>query len=543
MAKRKMGPFELDAPLGTGGMGTVYRATYTQTGQSVAVKVLAPGLSTDDQLVSRFEREMKILKKLRHPNIVRYYGGGKVGVQRFYAMELIEAGSVDALLKRRGRLSWEQTIQIGKQVCRALQHAHEHGIIHRDLKPANLFLTRDGKVKLGDFGIARDTDATALTMAGKTVGTYAYMAPEQIRGEPPISPRTDLYALGCVLFQLLTGRPPFLADTPAEMLFKHLDEPPPHVSEFTTDCPIWLDRLIDELLAKDPQDRPYDALATEVALDEVATKVAEQASLVAQTAAAGATVQGNREKTRVAGLSGGKKKRRKRKSAQTPFYERAWFLTACLLLLIVGVVWAMQPPSEEKLIEGARALMQSEDTSQWLEARREYLEPLLERYPDGEFADEAREYLERIELHLLDKRVETALRLGRDPKSEAERLYREARELERFGDRVAALEQYRALADLLKASDDPEERRFMALCHQRANALEEAGAGDDDRVAFVNEQLDRAERLYREGKTLAARGIWNRIVDLYADNREFEPQVRRAQAHLEETSARDLTGH
>jgi serine/threonine-protein kinase len=181
MAERRIGPFIIGRQLGAGGMGVVYRAVYTETGREVALKVLPPGLIGDDKIRARFEREIGILKKLSHPNIVRYYGGGTHEGQRWYAMELIDGGAVSQLLKRRGRLTPEQAIEAGRQLCAALEHAHNAGIIHRDLKPGNLFITTRGRIKLGDFGIARDTEASPLTAAGKTVGTYAYMAPEQIR--------------------------------------------------------------------------------------------------------------------------------------------------------------------------------------------------------------------------------------------------------------------------------------------------------------------------------------------------------------------------
>ena len=237
-AKRTMGPFEIGERLGVGGMGVVYHATYTENGREVALKVLSPALSGNAQVAARFEREMAILKRLRHPNIVQYFGGGRSGGQQFFAMEYVPGGSVERLIKKKGKLQWEEALPILRQVAQALEYAHANGVIHRDLKPANLFFTGNGdRVKLGDFGIARDGDATALTAAGKTVGTYAYMAPEQIAGKPPISRRTDLYALGCVGFELLTGRPPFIAETPAGMLFGHLNTEPPSVREYSIRLP------------------------------------------------------------------------------------------------------------------------------------------------------------------------------------------------------------------------------------------------------------------------------------------------------------------
>ncbi|MEM9587658.1 MAG: serine/threonine-protein kinase, partial [Planctomycetota bacterium] len=150
-------------------------------------------------------------------------------------------------------------VDIGRQICSALQFAHNHGVIHRDLKPGNLFLTRDAEIKLGDFGIARDVNAGDLTADGLTVGTHAYMSPEQITGDTLISGKTDLYALGCCLFEMVSGRKPFLGDNFAQLFEQHLRVPPPKASSAVGDCPPELDEVIDQLMAKSPDDRPFNA--------------------------------------------------------------------------------------------------------------------------------------------------------------------------------------------------------------------------------------------------------------------------------------------
>ena len=330
MATRTIGPFQLEKQIGAGGMGNVYLATFTKTGQKVALKVLAPDNTGNAGIAKRFEREIDILKRLRHPHIVRYLAAGTYKSQRFFAMELMPRGSLEKLLKEKGRLSWEQTIEYGIQICQALEHAHNNGVIHRDLKPANLFLTKDGTLKLGDFGIARDNDATQLTAKGRTVGTYAYMAPEQISGSAPISAKTDLYALGCVLYEMLTGHPPFQAATPAEMLYKHLQNEPERIASAAIDCPIWLEDVVMQLLKKHPDQRPYDALFVQMKLEEVGKKVAEQSSMATHVAAGGQTALSvEADQTELKKLLRKKKRRKKRK--REAFYERSSFLIGCLV--------------------------------------------------------------------------------------------------------------------------------------------------------------------------------------------------------------------
>lgn len=532
MSKQVMGPFEIEQRIGVGGMGTVYRALYSKTGQRVALKVLSPDLAADEKLIARFEREVAILKKLRHPHIVRYFGSGRQGAQRYYIMELVDGGSLAELLRERGRLPWEDVIRFGVQICGALEHAHGEGVIHRDLKPGNLLLNAKGQVKLTDFGIARDNTATALTAAGKTVGTFAYMAPEQIQGVPPISIKTDLYALGCVLFELLTGRPPFEAESDVNLLFQHLKEEPPRIMPLVIDCPIWLESLVLQLLEKDPAKRPRDALATQMALREVEEKVARQESVTSHTVSGGPkTIEIDQDATELIKLlKGDKKKRRKKKKPQGPFYDQAWFLALCLLLLIGGVTWALWPPSEEELFASALPLMRSNEPYQWKDAQRMYLEPLLERFPDGEYAEQAREFIEKIEVHDVERQAMTTLRLGGEPKSEAERLFLEAYQFEKFGDSVTALEKYAGLAELLKGRKD--DQPYVRLARQHIAAIEQGGTETSGRNQIVSEALDRAAALYTEGKVVEARTIWNSIVTLYASNLEMEPFVRKARARL-----------
>lgn len=269
MEKRWIWPFELEEQLGSGAMGIVYRARFVKNDRRIALKLLPKEIAANPTLVARFQREMEILKDLRHANIVHCFGGVCEGDQQFYAMELVDGGTVASLLAEQGRLTWHQTVEIGLQVCAALACAHDKNVIHRDLKPANLLLTKAGKVKLSDFGLAMVASEAKLTAAGKTMGTLHYMSPEQIHGRTAMSGKSDLYALGCVLFELLTGRPPFTGENMAEILQQHLRQPPPPVSTFVSNCPPPLESLVTDLLAKDPERRPDSAAKVARRLTEI----------------------------------------------------------------------------------------------------------------------------------------------------------------------------------------------------------------------------------------------------------------------------------
>lgn len=310
--------YDIGEILGVGTVGTIYAATRRDDGSAVAIKRLHPGVSNDPTIRARFEREMLILQRLRHPNIIRYDGGGVIGGeavpgesllnpvagggqarpglairtgeltaavgQLFYVMELVDGGTVKELIAARGRIAWPVVTELTRQICSALQCAHNHGVIHRDLKPGNLFLTRTGVLKLGDFGIARDQQNTDLTSSGMTVGTHAYMAPEQITGDARISGKADLYALGCCIYEMLAGQKVFAGDNFAQLFEQHLRSEPPPVERLVPDCPPALSRIISQLLAKEPEDRPFNARMVQGVMNELESQRMSAGQTVDRTA-------------------------------------------------------------------------------------------------------------------------------------------------------------------------------------------------------------------------------------------------------------------
>jgi serine/threonine protein kinase len=258
MEPRWIWPFELLEKIGEGGMGVVYRARYVGNNRQVAVKLIPNDITTNSTTLARFERELEVLKQLSHPNIVHCFGGSCESEQRFYAMEYIPGGTLADYLLEKGSLPWEVAVDFGIQMCEALQYAHERGVTHRDIKPGNFLLTKSGQLKLSDFGLASIVSQRRLTASGRTVGTIMYMAPEQIRGEA-VTNRVDLYGLGCVLFEMMVGFTPFMGSTAGEVLQRHLKDPVPHVASLVLDCPLELDQLLYELLAKNADARPASA--------------------------------------------------------------------------------------------------------------------------------------------------------------------------------------------------------------------------------------------------------------------------------------------
>lgn len=260
MAIERLGPYRIERTLGRGGMGTVYSGVNEQVGQRAAVKVLSSLLAANDAFRERFEAEIETLKTLKHPNIVQLYGYGEQDGHLFYAMELIEGTNLEEELQNGRRFQWREVTHIGIDVCRALKHAHDCGVIHRDLKPANLLINQDEKVKLTDFGIAKLFGHSQFTAEGGVLGTADYMSPEQAQGLP-VTPRSDLYSLGSVMYALLAGRPPFRGKALTDVLHMLRYNEPVPVRTYAPDVPAALERIITQLLDKNPQKRIPTALA------------------------------------------------------------------------------------------------------------------------------------------------------------------------------------------------------------------------------------------------------------------------------------------
>ncbi|HMG55246.1 MAG TPA: serine/threonine-protein kinase [Kofleriaceae bacterium] len=258
-----VGPYRIVERIGEGGMGVVYRAAHTALRRPAAIKVLRPELGGCAPAVDRFRAEACATAAIRDPGVVHVYDYGVTDAgQAFIAMELLDGQTLGARLAERGRLGAVDAMQLARRIAAPLAAAHDGGVVHRDLKPDNVFLVRERRggagetVKLLDFGVAR-LDGDADFTAGTIVGTPAYMSPEQCRGMADCDPRSDLYALGCLLFELVTGAPPYGRGRPAELLAAHLRAPVPDVGAEL--APPAVRRLIARLLAKLPEDRPASA--------------------------------------------------------------------------------------------------------------------------------------------------------------------------------------------------------------------------------------------------------------------------------------------
>jgi tRNA A-37 threonylcarbamoyl transferase component Bud32 len=569
---KDIGPYYVEQELGTGAMGTVYRAVMRDNGRRVAIKEIAYGLLANDTAVERFEREGEILKQLKHPNIVRFIGTGAYkpsGYKRktpFFIMEYVEGESLDRILARRDRFSWQEVVALGRQLCAALQHAHQKGIIHRDLKPSNLMILADGTIKLTDFGIAKGADLTTLTATNCTVGTAAYMSPEQCRGEKNLTAKSDLYSMGVVFYELLTGRKPFQADSPIEMFRAHVESPFDRPSTVALDIPIWLDTLVCQLLEKKPEHRPYDAAMVSRVLEEVEQKVADLRSAGVDVATARRTDRGiarpadetDRDAARTLRNAVARKKVRKK---TVPLAEKKWAQALMLGSALVGLAglafYLTRPPSAEKLFGQVRDAAEDRNFSRTSELAHRYLS--LYGGLDDDRAAQVRDWDRELRTQRREEQLQNRIygRLKQKPSGEAEQMAFRAVESEDAGDLPAAAEEWKKLQAAVEGESDPNVAVYAWVAQKREADLAsqprlERQLGDElnyDHALVphgpkpvpgpAEEACFTALRFERFGDLAAARDRWESARDKYLkilDDRRWGVLAAVHAAALKETA-------
>lgn len=401
MHPERLGPWQIERRIGAGGMGNVYLGVHAETGERAALKVLPAAMAREEGFAQRFSREIAALRKLSHRNIVRLFGDGvsDEGLL-YYVMEYVDGVTLTADIQARRRLPWREVVERTEQLAGALKAAHDAGIVHRDLKPGNLMVTADGQLKLTDFGVASVFAAERLTRTGGIVGTADYMSPEQARGQR-CTPRSDLYALGAVMYTMLTGRPPFTGETTAELLRKQqygqFDLP----SRYAPDMPASLEELVCQLLEKDPGRRPPDALVVLRRLEQVLAK----AEFVERQLESETVVRPGGEAAANAGVGGlgavgagaagtattvrnllRAENQRRRSGGLSAVLDNTWVLLG-LLGLLIGFGWWMsagrRAPTDAALLLEAEQMLAGVPGPGWLRVRDEVLKPLQERVTAG----------------------------------------------------------------------------------------------------------------------------------------------------------------
>lgn len=529
MARSRLGPLALETKLGNEpAHSSVWRAVHVELRRSVAVKVFHLPFGGTPEARREFAREWETLKRLRHSAIARCYGGGFDGNDAFLAYEIVDGESLAERVTRRDRLPWETVLDEAEPLAEALEYAHERQIVHGALVPDKIRLAGINPTIL-DYRVDR-FGSMYRSQRPPSPFELAFRAPEVLEAPHHASPKSDLYSLGALLFYSLAGRPPIEGDTVAEVTRAAASVVPPKVATLVLDCPIWLSSLVAQLLEKNPSSRPHGAAAVLLALREVRRRASAGMGVAEHASGGFSPLRVDADKAEARALLGHLPDEEEEVPDGTAFYERAWFLIASLVAMVGVIGWFIWPLNESQLRTKAEALMAEGNRTALTQAKNQYLEPLLRKYPQGEHAGWAQEQIDQIEMLEAERLLDLKLRRGAKLSGEGERLYAAARQYEQFGDVATALDQYDSLVTLL--GNREKQRPFVNLARRQIASIKanERRAGEGHEI--VAEKLAEADMLVRQGKTIEARKIWYSIIELYENNREMAPLVATAQDRL-----------
>jgi eukaryotic-like serine/threonine-protein kinase len=529
MIGTRMGNWLLTSEIGRSTLGTVYRATNTSP-KSVsdpthaAVKVLLDPMTREANFQSRFPAEMLALQRLTHPNIVRFYDSGIQAGLAYFATEWVDGTDCRSLLAQTEKtreqpgLNWQQTFfRIAIQVTRAMKHGHHRSVLHRELKPSTILLLADGTVKVTDFGIAKFLHQSPLSLSTEPMSTACYLAPEYFTGKP-LTRRSDLYALGGVLYTLLTGRPPFVAANAAEMMHKHCYSLPDRPANFVPKLPPELDEFICSLLAKDPTRRPASAGNILEELDQLRGRLERKGHAILlppSTEDPTGTHPAMPSESEVSA------------KAVEPDAPRVWpraVMLSTALLLVVGTilfVFFRPRPAAEDLWSAAQPLVQSESPEDWDKAREEFLGPLSEWYPNWKTSEvrQAKQLLaDRKEL------LRSFSIIGKTKySSEAERIYYRGMKLAQVSDFASARRTWETLIQVFAKSEA--ESRWVGLSKLGLSELDRRAASREA-PHISPEVLERLKQLRETGHGAEANLLAKALEDLYRDQPDVLEMVR-----------------
>lgn len=537
MARSVVGPFAMEAPLGIDPRrSSIFRAVHMQQKKAAAVRIFSTPMGLTPEAKRDFATQIEELKELRHPGIVRCYGGGFDKKDAYLAYEFIDGESIDVLLKRRERLPWETAIDYALQLAETLQYAHGSGWLHNRLRADKVMVCAGGlEVKILDF--RKSDDSLWMGPAPITATQRIYAAPEcQDDSLPMQSDRSDVYSLGVLLYEMLTGHLPFDPSVSEQLLAAQIQQTvPQNVSAIALDCPVWLSTLVAQMLDKDPLKRPFTMAATAMALNQALSRAAGGVS-VAEHVASGFNplqIKGDRKEAEKA-LG----KKSVKKVVENPLFgliNGTALLIAGLIVAFAAIFWVISPASEKVLRERAEAMLVDADLADMNYAMDNYLAPLVKRFPDGPNAQWAKEQIEEIEISNLDRKIAIALRFDRSLKADDEQQLADAIKTEEGGNKTKALEQYRAIITLL--DNDAEHTRVVGLAQRRLEKLEKEAEVPDELEAKLAEKMAQAEVAFNANKIADARAIWESIISLYKDNPNVKAIVEKAEARLSSTSS------
>lgn len=535
MARSVVGPFAMEAPLGIDPRrSSIFRAMHMQQKKAAAVRIFSTPMGLTPEAKRDFAKQIEELKELRHPGIVRCYGGGFDKKDAYLAYEFIEGESLDVLLKRRERLPWETALDYALQIAETLQYVHGAGWLHNRLRADKVMICAGGmQVKVLD--LRNSVDSLWMSPSPLTLEQRIFIAPECQNDLMPIqSERSDVYSLGILLYLMLTGRFPFDPMQSEQLLAAQIQQTiPQNVSAIALDCPVWLSTLVAQMLDKDPLKRPFTMAATAMALNQALSRAAGGVSVAEHVASGFNPLQIKADRQEVDKLLGKKKPKKEFTNPLPGLINGTALVIAGLLIALAGIIWVASPLSEKALRERAEAMLVDADITDMNYAMDNYLVPLLKRFPDGPNAEWAQQQIDEIEISNLDRKIALAIRFSRDLKSDDEQQLTEAIKSDESGNKETAQEQYQAIITLY--GKDPEHKRVVGLAQRRLNNLVREAAVPDELVKKLTEKMTQADDAVKANKLAEARAIWESIVSLYKDNAKVKEIVAQAERLLNET--------
>ena len=461
MERKSVGPFEILKRLGSNRRHRVFHARQTEQNRDVAIKfVKIPPTVEWDSAIDKIDREVAQLQKLRHPNLVQVYGAGCDGEDVFFATELVDGESLATILSRRNKLAPDQVVEYGRQICSVLQFLHEHDLIHSKLTTEKIMVTTDDQIKVIDLRLNRSKRRRWDAPRRRDLELAAYMAPEQFT--EGASDKSDLYSLGVILYEMLSGKLPYPPDTLGRMQRNKASAPVPSVATHVMDCPIWLNQIVTEMLDPEPRNRPHSAQAINNALDEIKNIDATKKAAVSQMASGFNALTAGKDTSEARRLLG---KKTPKKSAKTvPLLQRTAVQIVLLCLIAALVFYLLLPKSDEELIAQAQQMIASTQMVQWSDARV-LLEPIMGS--DRPMSDEATQLYYESKLKTLLARAELGKKGSTD--SENEKAFVDAVGLQKSSQNDEAAELLLRLIDNIDpASAD---RHVKQAAKQRYDSL------------------------------------------------------------------------
>lgn len=524
MSPTQIGPYRLGERLGRQTRHQVFAATHIETGEQVAVKLVNLTSKVDhDFAVKRVQLEARILERLDHPHLVKILDALVVENQLCFIMEKVDAEPLSQRLRRRGKLAWDLAVDHARQLAEALDYLHQEDLLHLKLTPDKVLVSDDGQIKLTDMRINRARKRRWDDARSRVLDTAAYLAPEFLAGEE-VTAKCDLYSLGVILFEMITGKLPFEPDTMERLIQRKRHLTPPSVSSLVMECPVWVDKLVASMIAGDPARRPHTMHAALLSLIE-AQKMDASKMGVAQRVAKGfnplSVGRDPGEARRLLGME--------EKPEKTP---RDWSIPALvaglalvILLAGLGIGWALLPLSPDKMLERARELVAADDAATLSEAKRTYLLPLLEKVPQGPLNDEARQLLDVAETKLAGRKMRLNYKFDREPNSEGERLCRAAWLREEDEEWLAAWRLYRNAAQAADANS--EDRGYHLFAQQEMKRIAEILAKQDDARERIQTETETAAQEFAAQKLDAAQARLQELIAIYGESETLLPDLVR----------------